>query len=265
MIQYIRMEDKFLKVAKQAALEAGKVIQKYSSNFGEKIIKEGDKSNFATQADLESEKAIVEIITLNFPKHNIIAEENATSNKGSEYTWVIDPLDGTFSFAHGFPFFSVSVGLLLDNQPILGVINHVSNKDLYSAQKNKGAYLNEKPMHVSKTDVLGESACGLDFGHKKTRAGNLNSYVNPLINRIGYPYCIGSAVSTQAFVAKGILDGYVNQAWVWDFAAGAVMVREAGGKVTDFEGNEPDWTKERFNIVASNGLIHDQILEALKK
>lgn len=258
------MEDKFLKVAKQAALEAGELIQKYSGNFGEKSFKGGDKSNFATKADIEAERSIVEVLTTNFPNHNIIAEEGGSKDKKSEYTWVIDPVDGTFSFAHNFPYFSVSIGLIFENQPILGVIYHVSAKDLYYAQTNNGAYLNGKSIHVSEISNLEEGACGLDFGHKKTRVGNLEQYVSPLIGKIGYPYSVGSAVSSQALVAKGILDGYVNQAWIWDFVAGAVIVREAGGKVTDFEGNEPDWSKDRLNIIASNGLIHDQILEVLR-
>lgn len=258
------MEDQFLKVAKQAALEVGKIIQKYSGNFGKKTIKGGDKSNFATKADIEAEKAIIKILTTNFPEHNIIAEEGGSKDKKSDYTWVIDPVDGTFSFTHNFPYFSVSIGLIFKGKPILGVIYHVSAKDLYYAQMSKGSYLNGKSIQVSKTSSLEESACGLDFGHKKTRALNLEKYVSPLISKIGYPYSVGSAVSSQALVARGILDGYVNQAWIWDFAAGTVIVREAGGRVSDFEGNEPDWTKERLNIVASNGLIHDQILEALR-
>lgn len=257
-------EDQFLKVAKQAALQAGEIIQKHSGNFGEKIIKGGDKSNFATEADIKAEQAIVKIIISSFPDHNIIAEEGGAKNNKSLYTWVIDPLDGTLSFSHNFPFFSVSIGLLFENNPVLGVIYHVSAQDLYYAQENKGVYLNEKPIKVSTIDILEESACGLDFGHKKTRLGNLERYINPLISKIGYPYSVGSAVSTQALVANGILDGYVNEAWIWDFVAGTVIIREAGGMVTDFEGNEPDWTKDRLSVAASNGLIHDKILEALK-
>ena len=258
------MNDKFLKVAKQAALEAGKIISKYSGNFGEKTIKGGDESNFATKADIEAEKAIISILSKNFPDHNIITEEQENIDRGSEFTWVIDPLDGTFSFAHRFPYFSVSIGLLLENKPIIGVINHISSKDLYYAQKGKGVYLNGKSIQVSKTKSIEASACGLDFGHKYNRVENLEKYINPLISKIGYPYSVGSAVTTQALVAQGILDGYVNQACVWDFAAGVIIVKEAGGKVTDFDGKEPDWSKDRLDIVASNGLIHDQILEALK-
>ncbi len=259
------MKDDFLKVARQAALEAGKIISKY---YGEELVrnlKNEDPSNFATQADVEAENAIVKILTSNFPDHNIIAEEGSRVKNNSKYTWVIDPLDGTFSFSHGLPFFSVSIGLLFNKQPIVGVIYHVSAKDLYYGQKGKGAFLNGEVIKVSKHKVLEESACGLDFRHKQTRNENLKSYINPLINKVGYPYCVGSSVTTQALVAKGMLDAYINEAWIWDFVAGAVIIREAGGKVTDFKGNEPDWSKQRLSIVASNGLIHDQILEALKK
>lgn len=258
------MEEKFLKIAKQAALEAGKIISKYSGKKHRLVLKGGDSSNFATRADIEAEEKIVEILTKNFPTHSIIAEEKTRIKNESAYTWVIDPVDGTFSFVHGIPYFSVSIGLLLDNQPFLGVINNVSGKELFYAQKDKGAFLNGKSIRVSKIKNLDESACGLDFGHKNTRSGNLDKYVIPLMSKIGYPYSVGSAVASQALVAKGILDGYVNEAWIWDYVAGAVIVREAGGKVTDFEGKEPDWSKDRLSIVASNGLIHNQILEALK-
>lgn len=258
------MEDKFLKVAKQAALEAGKIISQYFGQNHKYKFKDGDSSNFATETDLAAEKIIVEILTKNFPDHNIIAEENTRINQNSQYTWAIDPLDGTFSFAHKVPYFSVSIGLLLNNKPIIGVINHVSGKNLFYAQKGKRAYLNEESIDVSSINNLEESACGLDFGHKKTRTESMEKYVVPLITKIGYPYSVGSAVTCQALVASGILDGYVNQAWIWDFVAGTVIIREAGGEVTDFEGNEPDWSKERLNIIASNGLIHDAIVEALK-
>ncbi len=259
------MEENFLTVAKQAALEAGKVIQKYSGNFGIKNIKDGDKSNFATIADLESEKTIIDILMKAFPVHSVIAEESGRDNKSSEYRWVIDPLDGTISFASGIPTFGISIGMLKDDKPILGVINHVSDNNLYWAKTGRGAYLNGKKIAVSQIKVLEESSIGLDFGHRNSRQGKIDAYVTPLINKISYPYCFGSSVTTEAMVATGQLEAYINQAWIWDFAAGTVIVREAGGRVSDFKGKEPDWSKERLNIVASNGLIHDQILEALKK
>lgn len=257
------MEDNFLKVAKQAALEAGKVIQKYSGQVLLQSTKNQDSSDFATQADFESEKIIVQILTENFPDHNIIAEEKTRIEKGSEYTWVIDPIDGTISFAAGLPYFAVLIGLLKDKKPILGVIYNVSENNLYTTQKGKGAYLNGEKIQVSKRQNLEDALLDMDFGHRLQRKQKFNNYVSSLLEKVGYVYSIGSAVPI-ALVAKGNLDGYVAQAWLWDFVAVTVLIEEAGGKVTDFEGREPDWSKERLSIVASNGLIHDQILEALK-
>lgn len=257
------MKDDFLKIAKQAALEAGKAIQKHSGTNLDYKLKSEDNSDFVTKADFESEKIIVGILTKNFPTHNIIAEEKTQINQGSEYTWVVDPLDGTITFVHGIPYFSISIGLLKDNKPVLGVCYIISFQQMFWAAEGQGAYLNGKKIHASAQNALGAAVCGLDFGHKKRRPGKIKAYVDFLINKIAYPYSLGSSAANLALVGRGVLDAYICQAWLWDFAAGVVIVREAGGKVTDFEGNEPDWTQERLNIIASNGLLHDQILEAL--
>ena len=258
------MEDQFLKVAKQAALEAGKIIQKYSGKDQHKNVKHEDPTDYATETDLEAEKIIVKILTSHFPDHNLIGEEGAKIDKKSKFSWVVDPLDRTVSFGSGIPYFSVSSGLLEEGIPILGVVYNVSFKQLYWAQKGHGAFLNGKAIQVSKKKSLAESVGVLDFGHNVKRQYKLNLYINKLITKIGYIYSFGSAVAASAMVAEGTMDLNVNYGYVWDFTAATVIVREAGGKVTDFEGGEPDWTKERLNIVASNGLIHDQILEALK-
>lgn len=258
-------DSQFLKVAKQAALEAGEVIQKYAGKILVKNVKNDDTSDFASEADIEAERIIVSIISKSFPDHNIIAEEETNINKNSEYTWVVDPLDGTISFSRQVPFFAVSIGLLKDNKPLLGVINHISFNNLYWGIAGKGGYLNGKKIKISTENKLNEAMVMLDLGHRAKRQAKINLYVTPLITKVGYDYSFGGGVATLGMVAQGILDAFVAQAWVWDFVAGAVIVREAGGKVTDFEGNEPDWTKERLNIVASNGLIHNQILEALKR
>jgi len=257
-------EDDFLKVAKQAALEAGKVIQKYSGKDQQKKVKHEDPIDYATEADIEAEGAIVKILSSNFADHNILGEEQTRIDKKSRYTWVIDPLDGSISFGSGIPYYSVSIGLLDDNEPILGVIYIVSFNKLYWAQKGKGAFLNGKSIQASQKSSLRESVGTLDFGHNVKRQYKLDLYVNKLITKIGYIYSFGSAVASLGMIAEGTLDLNVNHAYPWDFVAGAVIVREAGGEVTDFAGNEPDWTKERLNIVVSNGLIHNQILEALR-
>lgn len=254
----------FLKVAKQAALEGGEIISKYFGRKQQYKFKNEDKSDFATQADLKAEQKIIQILTKNFPKTSIITEEGGKTDQDSEYTWVIDPLDGTFSFVVGVPFYAISIGLLKNNNPFLGVTYNVSMKQLYWAKVGKGAFLNSKKIQVSSKNNLNETAACLDFGHRQKRQGKIDKYVTPLITKIGYPYSFGSAAATLGMVAEGVLDADICEAWIWDFAAGSVIVREAGGKVTDFKGNEPDWNKERLNIVASNGLIHDQILEALR-
>lgn len=258
------IDSQFLKVAKQAALEAGKIISRYSGKTHEHILKEGDRSNFATRADLEAEEKIVEILTKNFPDHNIIAEEKTRINKNSRFTWAIDPLDGTFNFAHAVPYFCVSIGLLLNNKPVIGVINHVSDRKLFFAEKGKGAFLNENKIRVSRIKNLEESTVGVDFGHKKNRVFNTRRYAASLIATGGYTYALGSAALGLALVAQGLFDSYVASAWIWDFAAGAAIIEEAGGKVTDLEGNDPDWQSSRLALCSSNGLVHKQVLEAIK-
>lgn len=258
-------ESKFLKVAKQAALEAGEKIKKYSGKRYKVKFKDGDRSDLVTQADIEAEEVIVSILSRYFPTHNIIAEENTKLNKGSEFTWAIDPVDGTISFVTGVPYFSVGIGLLKNNKPKIGVIYHISEDKLYYALDNKGTYLNGKVIHVSNKKGLDKSVLVLDFGHRARRQEKFSSYIEPLKNKIGYMFSLGGFSASLGHVANGTFDGAVASGWLWDFVAGTVIIREAGGKVTDFDGNEPDWTKERLSIVASNGLIHDQILEALKR
>lgn len=257
------MGDNFLKIAKQAALTAGKVIMSYYGKDHRLMIKT-DHSDFATQADLAAEKVIVENITKHFPSHNIISEEKVRINNKSSYTWVIDPVDGTVSFASRMPFFSVSIGLLKDNQPIVGVIYHVAQKDLYWAEKGKGAYLNGTKISVSKTNKLKNAVVGLGIGTVTRRKDKLNDYFFPLVDQVRYIYILGGGAVSLALLARGSLDGFPNKAWIWDQAAGGIIIPEAGGKISDRFGNPVDWSADKTEFIASNGLIHDQLLEALK-
>lgn len=259
------MEDKFLIVAKEAALDAGRIIASYFGKEHQYKYKNESKSDFATQADLESQAKIVDILTKNFPSHNIIAEENARINNNSEYTWVIDPLDGTFSFSIGMPNFAVSIGLLKNHKPVLGVVFYVMTNDLYYAQKDQGAFLNGKKIQVSKKDNLVQASMIVDLGHSHSRGPKMDLYIIPLSLKLGQMYSIGTTAGALALAGRGAQDGVIAQAWIWDFVAGTVIVREAGGKVTDFKGEEPDWTKDRLNVLATNGLIHQVILEAINK
>lgn len=257
------MNDEFLKVAKQAALEAGKVIMSYYGQ-NHKLMFKTDNSDFATQADLDAEKIIVEVITKNFPDHNIISEEKVRIDKKSTLTWAIDPIDGTVSFASKMPFFAVSIGLLENNQPILGVIYHVELKDLYWAEKDKGSFLNGKKILVSKTKKLADAVVGLGIGSIGRRKEKLKDYFYPLLDKVRFVYMLGGGAVTMALLAKGSLDAFPNKAWIWDQAAAGIIITEAGGKISDRFGNPVDWSKERAEFIASNGLIHDEILEALR-
>lgn len=256
------MEDNFLKVAKQAAIQAGKITLKYFGTEHELKVKGADNSNFATLADLETEKKIIETISKHFPEHSFIAEESGVQ-EGSEYTWVIDPIDGTTVFASGLPYFTVSIGLLKDKTPILGVIYQPITGDLYHGILSQGAFLNDKQIQVSKTAKLEKAILGIDFAHMGKRAQKTEKYILPFLNKISYPISTGGDVLLFAQVGSGVIDGFPTETNIWDCITGAVIVKEAGGKVTDGAGNGIDWSKKRMEIVMSNGLIHDEILKSL--
>lgn len=261
------MDANFLKIAKQAALEAGKIISRYKEKAFKITIKNNDLANIVTQADIESEDKIVQILTKNFPSHSIIGEENTKIKKESDYVWVIDPIDGTLSFSHGLPFFSVAIGLLKKNKPFLGVVYQVATNQLFWAQQDKGAYLNGKKIRVSKIDHLDKATVVFGWGAVKTRSEKFKKYVQPLMNKVHYPYSVGSGTTGHVFLSRGMIEASFDIGWIWDYAASFVIISEAGGRMTDFEGQELDWNKDRndrMEVVASNGLVHDKILEALK-
>jgi len=252
-----------IEIAKKAAIEAGKKItllrRKGLSFKGKKRL--GD---FATDADTLSEKIILDMLQREFPKHNFVSEESGTANRGSEYTWVIDPLDGTIPFSSGLPIFGVSIGLLKKHGPVLGVINLPEQGWLFWAEKGKGAFMNAERLVVSGKKELMKCVVGVEYGYMGTRGKEAEKLLIPLVDKVRYPPALGSSVAGCAYVAKGVLDGYIHSAHPWDFAAGALIVAEAGGKVTDYEGKPVDWTKDWIDFFASNGQIHDEILSLIK-
>lgn len=256
-------ESEFLKVAEHAAEEAGRIISGYAGNLS--LQKYSGGSDITTQADYEAEAKILEVITVSYPTHNIISEEKGRIDNHSDYTWIIDPLDGTVSFVSGIPNFAVSIGLLKGNQPILGVVNRVAEGELYFAEQGIGAYLNGNKISVSRTEKLESAFLGLEFGYKE-RVEDINRFFIPLIDKVRYPYILGGVASSMALLAKGTLDCYAHRAKIWDFAAGVVLVSEGGGNSTDPKGQPINWLAgDWIEVVASNGLIHNEILEALKR
>ena len=244
-----------------ALARAGKIIR---ANFGkeQKVTKKG-LFNLVTEIDKASEKAVIELILKNFPDHSILAEESPAV-MGSGCRWIIDPIDGTTNFAHGFPIVSVSFGFEKDGRLEMGGVLDPFRKELFFAERGKGATLNGKRIHVSKTKTLEESLLATGFPYDRDK--DPDPYLGMLrvfLTRIQGIRRGGSAAIDLCYVACGRFDGYYEMKLSpWDKAAGMLIVEEAGGKLTDFSGNP--LTLSGLQNLATNGLIHPVMLKALK-
>ena len=215
--------------------------------------------DLVTEADRASEKLIVAAIEQRWPTHNIVGEEGTRTDHASEYRWYVDPLDGTTNFAHGFPVFCVSMALERNGELLAGVLYDPTRNEVFAAEKGSGATLNGKPIHVSKTRQICESILGTGFpSHKRHKNPNIHFYHQVTLRSHGVRRA-GSAALDLANVASGRFDGFwefnLNP---WDTAAGVLIVQEAGGKVTRFDGSP--FQIDSKEVVATNGLIHDELL-----
>lgn len=253
------MKD-IIKIAEDIAREAGKILLEYL--YQEKDIKLKSISNLVTKVDKISEKKIVELINKYFPNHSILTEEAGDIKKGSSYQWIIDPLDGTTNYAHNYPFFSVSIALKKDNEILLGVIYDPIQDEIFSALKGKGSFLNGKKIRVSSVDKLRDSLLAFGLPYDLTLDDkNFVSFIN-LCRRSHGVRRAGSSALELAYVSCGRLDGYWCQRLnPWDILAGAILVEEAGGRVSDFDNNKISFNQT--SIIATNGLIHEELLKTL--
>ena len=239
------------------AREAGALLMSY---FDQHIkIEYKGEADLVTVADRKSEALIRERIRQTWPGHDVMGEEEGLRDTGSEYRWYVDPLDGTTNFAHGFPVFCVSMGLRHRDQVIAGVCFDPTRNEMFAAERSKGAYLNDKSVQVSKVSKLAESLVGTGFpSHKRHKNPNIHFYHQVTLRTHGVRRA-GSAALDLCSVACGRLDGFwefnLNP---WDTAAGVLIVEEAGGRVTDFQG-APFQLNSRETL-ASNGLIHDALI-----
>lgn len=255
--------EKLLEVAKEAAYEAGEIQLSFLGKKKE-ISHKANEFDLVTNADKLSEKKILSIIQANFPEHSILGEESGEHGYiKSEYLWVIDPLDGTTNFAHNFPHFAVSIGLVKNGEIILGVVYDVCKNELFWAAKGTGAFLNSESIEVSKTEELKKSllATGFPCIREKTLEENF-VYFKEFVYKAQAVRRPGSAALDLCYVAAGRLDGFweLNLS-PWDVTAGACIVREAGGKVTNFDSE--NFNPEIKNIIASNTIIHEPIKEVI--
>ncbi len=221
--------------------------------------------DLVTEADRASEKLIVERLRARWPEHGVVGEEGTRTGAGADYRWYVDPLDGTTNFAHGFPVFCVSIALVhKDEELIVGVLYDPTRDEMFSAERGEGATLNGKPIHVSKTTRLAESLLGTGFpSHKRHLNPNIHFYHQITLRSHGVRRA-GSAALDLANVACGRYDGFwefnLNP---WDTAAGVLLVREAGGTVTRFDGSP--YRLDSREVLASNGLIHEKLMKNFRE
>lgn len=250
---------------KKTILKAGAILRK---RFGKVGYKQKRRADLLTIADLESQKTILAAITKNFPGDDYKAEENSEKITEAEYLWVVDPLDGTTNFAHGYPVSCVSIGVLRNGEPWLGGVYDPFRNELYLAAKGKGAFLNGERIGVTKTPRVSRSLLITGFAYD--RAERADYYLRRFKAFIQAAHDVrrsGSAALDMAWVAAGRADGFWEyELNPWDVAAGAILITEAGGRVTDLHGKPwTDWRTMGKRTLATNGNIHREMTSVLRK
>jgi len=253
-----------INIAIEAAREAGAFLFENVGKIKNIERKIGQATNLVTEIDKQSEKLIIKKIQQHFPDHAILGEEGGAQEQKSEYRWIIDPLDGTTNYTHGLPIFCVTIGIEHHNEIVAGAIYDPNRDELFSAEKGKGAFLNGKRIAVSKTDSLINSllVTGFPYNINENPENVIEHFVNFLPKAQGIRR-LGSAALDLSYVACGRFDGY----WEiflqpWDKAAGILLVKEAGGIVTNF-GNDPKDIIYNPNTLATNGIIHTKMLDVI--
>ncbi len=258
--------ESFIPAMSAIAREAGALLMQYFHQ-GLKIEYKGD-ADLVTAADRASETLIRERIRAQFPSHDVLGEEQGLKDSGSDYRWYVDPLDGTTNFAHGYPVFCVSMALEHrsngEGERIAGVVYDPTRNELFTAEKGKGAHLDGKPIHVSKAAQLKECLVATGFpSHKRHKNPNIHFYHQITLRTHGVRRA-GSAALDLCNVASGRFDGFwefnLNP---WDTAAGVLIVEEAGGRVTRYDGSAFELNSRE--TLASNGLVHDALLHEFKE
>lgn len=255
------MWKKELAVAEKAAEAAGEIL---TDLFGKvRHIQKKGKIDLVTEADLRAEKAILEIIRKAFPRDNILSEEAGKDRRNSDRTWIVDPLDGTVNFAHGFPFYAVSIALEIEGEMVVGVVYAPPAGEHFEASKGSGAFLNKKPIWVSRTqtmvDALLATGFPYDIHERPRRVMELFEKMAVRAQGVRRP---GSAALDLCYVAAGRLDGFWEKGLKpWDSAAGMVIIKEAGGILTTFEGSP--YSPYLKTIVAANPVIHREMIRVV--
>lgn len=256
------MKNIFKKTAITAATKAGLLLKK---NLGKvRSIEFKGAIDIVTEMDKKAEVLIMRTIKKDFPGHGILTEESKEQKSSSEYRWIIDPLDGTANYSHGYPVFCVSIALENAGEIVLGVVYDPMLDELFTAEKDKGSYVNKKRIKVSKTNELTRSllATGFPYDVRTSSQNNLTHFANFAVKAQAIRRA-GSAALDMCYVACGRFDGFWElKLKPWDTAAAMLIIKEAGGMVTDFKGGP--FSLYSGETLANNGLIHEEMVRVLQ-
>ncbi len=256
-------ENNVLNIAENAAREAGTFI--LNSIGTDKGIRYKGRGNLLTKIDLESERIIIDTLKSKYPEFGFLSEETHCSLlnlENTEYTWIIDPLDGTNNFVFGIPFFCVSIALAKGHDILIGVIYDPIHNEMFAAEKGKGLTLNKAYVKVSEIPALSEALLSLDTGYDYERNKELMRIAGHLRENTHCMRALGSMALALAYVACGRITAYIQRfMYPWDFAAGLLMISEAGGKVTDWNNNAISLHSDQ--LVATNGKVHKELMGLL--
>ncbi len=258
-ISSVQANSKFRQVAIQAAKEAGGIVKR--DFHRKKHVSLKKDLSFVTETDLAAEQAILKIIKKNFPSHAVLSEESG-GNMGDEYTWLIDPLDGTTNFVRGTPLFSVCIALLYQKKPIIAAVYNPIANELYTAQRGRGAFLNNKKIHVSTFRDLRRAILAYNFGRGAQNTILLLDIMRKLAGKIKSLRIFASSNLQLCYVAAGRIDGYITlMSSPWDLLPGALIAEEAGAMITARDGSP--LTHESGGLVSANSYLHAQLLHVL--
>ena len=252
-----------LKPTLYEAVKAGaaEILRFFNNDF--KISNKEGVNNLVTEADHAAEKAIIDVVKSAYPGHHILSEEAGDLARASSYKWIIDPIDGTVNFAHGIPLNAVSIGIEHEGEMVMAAVYNPHLEEFYFAEKGKGATLNDKPIRVSEQKETIKACLVTGFPYTYINLPNGPLEIFERFIRKGVPVRrLGSAAIDLCWVAAGRFDGfYEHKLEPWDSAAGYLIVEEAGGRVTDLEGNK--FSIYQHKVLATNGKIHDEMLAVI--
>jgi myo-inositol-1(or 4)-monophosphatase len=253
---------RLLATAVEAVVRAGE-LQMARVGTSLRIDKKG-AIDLVTEVDLEVERMFRALIAERFPDHDILAEELGQSRTGSRYRWVFDPLDGTTNYAHGLPIFCSTLALERDGEAIVGAVFDPNRRELFTAERGVGAWLNGEPLRVSTSDALSESLLVTGFPYDlRDRLDDILGLFAGFLREARAVRRLGSAAIDLCWVAAGRMDGFWEQGLhAWDTAAGALIVAEAGGRVTTLDGGA--WLPASGQCLATNGRIHDRMIDVIR-